>query len=96
MNYYDDTYTNSPPVRDIWIRALPALADVKNGDYLSIQRLREAFRLEGGKKLRDVLAAGERDGLLEIDCRVTPTTYRATLILERGLRAVRDEWSGAD
>lgn len=47
---YDDTYTNSPPVRDIWIRALPALADVKNGDYLSIQRLREAFRLEGGKK----------------------------------------------
>lgn len=83
MTYHDDTYTNSPPVREIWKRALPALADVKNGDYLGIQRLREAFGLEGGQKLRDVLAAGERDGLLEIDRGTVPTTYRATFVLER-------------
>ncbi len=93
---YDDTYTNTPPVRDIWIRALPALADVKNGDYLSAQRLHAAFGLGCGKKLRDVLAAGERDGLLEIDRGASPATYRATFILERGLRAVRDDWPDAD
>ncbi|MCY1535101.1 hypothetical protein D9M68_704920 [compost metagenome] len=80
---YDDTYTNSPPVRSIWERALPALVGVKNGDYLSIERLRPAFGLQGGQKLRDVLAAGERDGLLIIDRGAIPTTYRATFILER-------------
>ncbi|MGE8688644.1 MAG: hypothetical protein ACN6PJ_15990 [Achromobacter sp.] len=64
---YDDTYTNSPPVRDIWVRALPALAGVKNGDYLAIERLHAAFGVDSGQKLRDVLAAGERDELLEID-----------------------------
>lgn len=85
-------YINTPPVRDIWIRALPALAGVKNGDYLSIQRLRDAFGLEAGQKLRDVLAAGERDGLLIIDRGATPTTYRATFILERGLRAVSEDF----
>ncbi|WMD23285.1 hypothetical protein RAS12_13220 [Achromobacter seleniivolatilans] len=86
-------YINTPPVREIWLRALPALADVKNGDYLTIGRLQEAFGLGEGKKLRDVLAAGERDGLLEIDRGAMPTTYRATFILERGLRAVREDWT---
>lgn len=90
---YDDTYTNSPPVRDIWIRALPELAGVKNGDYLSFDRLQKAFDLESGRRLRDVLAAGERDGLLVIDRGAVPTTYRATFILERGLRAMRDDWT---
>lgn len=84
-------YINTPPVRDIWIRALPALTGVKNGDYLRIERLRAAFGLEPGRKLQDVLAAGERDGLLIIDRGATPTTYRATFILERGLRAVRED-----
>lgn len=46
------------------------------------------------RKLRDVLAAGERDGLLVIDRGAVPTTYRATFILERGLRAIRDDWAG--
>lgn len=85
-------YINTPPVRDIWIRALPALAGVKNGDYLRIERLRAAFGLEPGRKLQDVLAAGERDGLLIIDRGATPTTYRATFILERGLRAVSEDF----
>ncbi|PPA72676.1 hypothetical protein C4E15_29480 [Achromobacter spanius] len=85
-------YINTPPVRDIWVRALPALAGVKNGDYLTIDRLRAAFGLELGRKLQDVLAAGERDGLLEIDRGAVPTTYRATFILERGLRAVSEDF----
>lgn len=68
-------YINTPPVRDIWMRALPALADAKNGDYLSIERLRQAFGFDGGQKLRDILAAGERDGLLMIDRGAVPTTY---------------------
>ena len=86
-------YINTPPVRDIWLRALPALAGVKNGDYLTIDRLRAAFGLDLGRKLQDVLAAGERDGLLEIDRGAVPTTYRATFILERGVGAARDEWA---
>ena len=81
--YYDDTYTNSPPVRDIWERALPALAGVKNGEYLRPERLHKALGYSGGQKLRDLLAAGERDGLLIIDRGATPTTYRATFILQR-------------
>ncbi len=81
--YHDDTYTNSPPVRDIWERAIPALAGVKNGDYLRPERLHKALGYSGGQKLRDLLAAGERDGLLIIDRGATPTTYRATFILQR-------------
>lgn len=83
MMYYDDTYTNSPPVRDIWERALPALAGVKNGDYLRPERLHKALGYSGGQKLRDLLAAAERDGLLIIDRGASPTTYRATFILQR-------------
>lgn len=86
----DYTYTNSPPVREIWQRALPALQGVTNGQYLSAERLQRAFGLAGGQKLRDVLAAGERDGLLVIDRGASPATYRATFILERGLRAVHE------
>ncbi|WP_454703471.1 hypothetical protein [Achromobacter pestifer] len=89
---YDETYTNSPPVRDIWVRALPALASVKNGDYLSAERLQRAFGLAGGPKLREVLAAGERDGLLVIDRGASPATYRATFILERILPAAAADW----
>lgn len=81
--YYDDTYTNSPPVRDIWERALPVLAGVKNGEYLRPERIHKALGYSGGQKLRDLLAAGERDGLLIIDRGATPTTYRATFILQR-------------
>lgn len=83
MMYYDDTYTNSPPVRDIWERALPALEGVKNGDYLRPERLHKALGYSGGQKLRDLLAAAERDGLLIIDRGASPTTYRATFILQR-------------
>ena len=83
MMYYDDTYTNSPPVRDIWERALPALAGVKNGEYLRPERLHKALGYSGGQKLRDLLAAAERDGLLIIDRGASPTTYRATFILQR-------------
>lgn len=79
----DGTYTNSPPVRDIWRRALPALAGVKNGDYLRPERLHRALGYSGGQKLRDLLAAAERDGLLIINRGATPTTYRATFILQR-------------
>ncbi|MEN5158977.1 hypothetical protein [Achromobacter spanius] len=86
-------YINTPPVRIIWQRAAPALAGVKNGDYLTIERLRDAFGLDLGRKLQDVLAGGERDGLLVIDRGALPTTYRATFILERGLRAMRDDWT---
>lgn len=86
-------YINTPPVRDIWIRALPALAGVKNGDYLTIERLRAAFGLDLGRKLQDVIAAGERDGLLIIDRGAVPTTYRATFILERGARALSEDWT---
>lgn len=84
-------YTNTPPVHDIWLRALPALKGVKNGDYLTIDRLRAAFGLDLGRKLQDVLAAGERDGLLVIDRGASPTTYRATSILEWGVRGGSEE-----
>lgn len=84
----DYTYTNSPPVQEIWERALPALASVKNGEYLSVECLRRAFGLAGGPKLRDVLAAGERECLLVNDRSASPTTYRATFILEGLLRSV--------
>ena len=89
----DYTYTNSPPVQDIWERALPRLASVRNGEYVGIDRLHQAFGLEGGQKLRDVLAAGERDGLLTIDRAASPPTYRATFILERLLHQFRDGWA---
>lgn len=84
-------YINTPPVRDIWLRALPALADVKNGEYLSIERLRHAFGFDGGQKLRDVFAAGERDGFLVINRGARPTTYRATFIIERLLGNLTDD-----
>lgn len=90
---YDDSYTNSPPVRDIWIRALPALDGIKNGEFLSAERLQRAFGLAGGPKLRDVLAAGERDGLLVIDRCASPATYRATFILERLLPTAAVDWT---
>ncbi|MCP1404415.1 hypothetical protein J3D52_004574 [Achromobacter insolitus] len=92
MIWDDDTYTNSPPVRDIWIRALPVLGDVRNGDYLTSDRLCRAFGLSPGQKFRDVLAAGERDGLLLIDRGSSPATYRATFILERLLRQMGGAW----
>lgn len=91
---YDETYTNSPPVRDIWEGALLALVGVRNGDYLSAQRLRQAFGLQGGPKLRDVLSAGERDGLLIINRGATPATYRATFALERLLAAMHSDSQG--
>lgn len=88
----DYTYTNSPPVQDIWERALPRLTGARNGEYLGIDHLRKAFGLDGGQKLRDVLAAGERDGLLIIDRGASPATYRATFILERLLQQFGDDW----
>ncbi|MDF3858070.1 hypothetical protein P3W70_06920 [Achromobacter denitrificans] len=86
-------YINTPPVRELWTRALRALGDVKNGDYLPLGRLQAAFGLELGRKLQDVLAAGERDGLLIIDRGAVPTTYRATFILERSARALSEGWA---
>ncbi len=74
-------YINTPPVRELWTRALRSMGDVKNGDYLPL-----------GRKLQDVQAAGERDGLLVIDRGTVPTTYRATFILERGARAVGEDF----
>lgn len=91
-DFYDDTYTNSPPVQEVWERALPKLSTVRNGEYLGLDRLRQAFGLEGGQKLREVLAAGEREGLLIIDRGATPPTYRATFILERLLQQFGDCW----
>lgn len=85
-------YINTPPVRELWTRALRVLGDVKNGDYIPLARLQAAFGLEQGRKLQDVLAAGERDGLLEIDRGAVPTTYRATFILERGARALSEDF----
>lgn len=29
-------YINTPPVQELWTRALRALGDVKNGDYLPL------------------------------------------------------------
>lgn len=87
-------YINTLPVRAIWEQALPALAGVKNGDYLPIDRLRAAFAVDAGRKLQDVLAAGERDGLVVVDRGAIPTTYRATFRLERLLPAVDNEWQG--
>lgn len=84
-------YINTPPVRELWTRALRSMGDVKNGDYLPLGRLQAAFGLELGRKLQDVLAAGERDGLLVIDRGAVPTTYRATFILERGAREVSED-----
>lgn len=86
-------YINTPPVRDLWTRALRSMSDVKNGDYLPLGRLQAAFFLEQGRKLQDVLAAGERDGLLVIDRGAVPTTYRATFILERSARALSEDWT---
>ncbi|WP_238866889.1 hypothetical protein [Achromobacter xylosoxidans] len=74
---------NSPPNRSIWLSAFTRLGGVKNGDYLPLQRLQEATGLESGQKLRDVLAAAEREGLLLIDRSATPASYRATYALER-------------
>lgn len=84
-------YINTPPVQEIWLRALPALKGVKNGDYLTLDLLRAAFGLELGRKLQDVLAAGERDGLLIVDRGAVPTTYRATSILEWGVRGISED-----
>lgn len=84
-------YTNTPPVRELWRRALRSMSDVKNGDYLPLARLQAAFFLEQGRKLQEVLAAGERDGLIVIDRGAVPTTYRATFILERGAREVSED-----
>ena len=42
-----------------------------------------ATSLDGGQKLREVLAAAEREGLLLIDRGATPASYRATYALER-------------
>lgn len=88
---YDDTSTNSPPVQEIWLRALPALNGVKEGDYLTLDLLRAAFGLELGRKLQDVLSAGERDGLLVIDRGAVPTTYRTTSLLEWGVRGADED-----
>lgn len=74
---------NSPPPRSIWLSAFPRLVGVKNGDYLPLGRLQEATGLDGGQKLREVLAAAEREGLLLIDRAATPASYRATYALER-------------
>lgn len=84
------SHFNSPPPRVFWLRAAPRLLGIKNGDYLTIDRLMTAFDLSPGLTLRDVLAAGEREGLLIIDRGAIPTTYRATFILERQLTAFTD------
>lgn len=86
-------YINAPPVRELWTLALRSMGDVKNGDYLPLGRLQAAFFLEQGRKLQDVLAAGERDGLLAIDRGSVPTTYRATFILERAARELSEDWT---
>ena len=74
---------NSPPSRSIWLSAFTRLSGVKNGDYLPLQRLQEATGLEGGQKLRDVVATADGEGLLLIDRGATPASYRATYALER-------------
>ncbi|MNR65297.1 hypothetical protein D3C85_1882770 [compost metagenome] len=53
-------------------------------NYINTPLVRDA-------KLQDALAAGERDGLLVIDRSAVPTTYRATFVLERCRRSVRDD-----
>lgn len=79
------SYINAPPARAVWLAALSRLAGVRNGDYLTQAQLQRALDGAVGQQLRDLLAAGEREGFLLIDRGARPTSYRATFALERAI-----------